>query len=110
MAALLRRAYVLAVLAAAGCFSLDGGHQMRFELARGRAGPILVEQHSYFFWGLVPTAKIDVLEKCPLGVIAIKEGKPAAARLSWLPTLGLWSRRSTTYYCRAAAESPTPIR
>ena len=110
MVASVLRAYALAVLAAAGCFSPDGGHRMRFDLAQERAGPILVEHHSFFFWGLVPTAKINVLEKCPLGVIAIKEGKSAGARLSWLPTLGLWSRRSTTYYCRAGAEPPTPIR
>jgi hypothetical protein len=83
---------------------------MRFDLARERAGSMLVEDRSYFFWGLVPTAKIDVLDKCPLGVVAIREAKPAGGPLSWLPTLGLWSRRSTTYYCRAPAEPPTASR
>ncbi len=110
MAALLRRARVLAVLVAVGCFSPDAGHRMQFDLARERTGSTLVEQHSYFLWGLVPTAKIDVLKKCPLGAVAIEEGTPAAAHLSSLFTLGLWSRRSTTYYCRADAEPPTAIR
>jgi hypothetical protein len=68
----------------------------------------VTERHSYFFWGLVPTAHVDVLEKCPAGVVAIREAPGETGALAWVPTLGLWSSRSTTYFCRAEALAPAP--
>jgi hypothetical protein len=73
---------------------------MRFELVQEPAGAIVTETKSYFLWGLVPTAQIDVLDKCPYGAVAIVDGSAAGGVPPWLPTLGLWSTRATTYYCR----------
>jgi hypothetical protein len=79
---------------------------MRFELAKEPAGAVVNEDKSFFFWGLVPTVRVDVLDKCPYGVTAIVDGAPSSSL--WFPTLGLWSRRSTTYYCRQPrATEPT---
>jgi len=76
---------------------------MRFDLAQGPVGTEVTERQSYFFWGLVPTARIDVRERCPSGVVAIREAPGEEGALAWLPTLGLWSSRSMTYVCRADA-------
>lgn len=81
-----------------GCFVPEGRHTMRFDLAHEPAGAVVTKTNSYFFWGLLPTVRIDVLEKCPHGAVAIVDGTEGAH--AWFPTLGLWTRRSTTYYCR----------
>jgi hypothetical protein len=95
-----RRAALLlsAASSLSGCFVPEGRHTMRFELAKEPVGAVVNENKSYFFWGLVPTVRVDVLDKCPYGATAIVDGAPGGR--IWFPTLGLWSRRSTTYYCR----------
>jgi hypothetical protein len=60
--------------------------------------PIL-ENRSFFFWGLTPDIKIDVLEKCPYGATAISEEKTFDNGLAYVLTLGIWAPRATTYYC-----------
>jgi len=75
-------------------------HTMRFELSDEPAGTVRTERKSYFLWGLAPTREIDVLGKCPAGVAAIRERTTFLDGLIGLPTLGIWSPRSTTYYCR----------
>jgi hypothetical protein len=76
---------------------------MRFHLVDEPVGAVVSETNSYFLWGLLPTVGIDVLDKCPYGAVAVVDGAPG--QHLWLPTLGLWSRRSTTYYCRQPAVS-----
>jgi hypothetical protein len=71
---------------------------MRFELVQELPGAVVTERKSYFLWGLAPTIEVDVLDKCPYGAVAIVDGSDAGG--TWVPTLGLWSRRATTYYCR----------
>lgn len=78
---------------------------MRFDLAPGPVGSEVTERHWYFFWGLVPTARGVGLEKCPSGVVAIRQMPGESGALAWIPTLGLLSSRSTTYLCRAEAVS-----
>jgi Bor protein len=91
---------VIAASALAGCFAPQGRHTMRFELVQEMPGAVVAETKSYFFWGLVPTVKVDVSKKCPYGAVAIVDGSDTGGLSMALPTLGLWSRRSTTYYCR----------
>ncbi len=92
-------ALVLSLTMFGGCFVPEGRHTMRFDLVREPAGAVVHEAKSYFFWGLLPTVRVDVLEKCPYGAVAIVDGAAGGIRF---PTLGLWSQRSTTYYCRQA--------
>jgi hypothetical protein len=87
-----------AVTILSGCFVPEGRHTMRFDLAAEPTGAVVRETNSYFFWGLVPTVQVDVLERCPHGAVAIIDGAPEGR--IWFPTLGLWRQRSTTYYCR----------
>jgi hypothetical protein len=97
------RALLATVLASAtGCFAIEGGHGLRFDVVREPPAFVVTESKSYFFWGLVPTRHVDVLEKCPYGVTAVSERTDALGSGAFIPTLGLWSRRTSTYYCRAA--------
>jgi hypothetical protein len=102
-----RNATFLLVVAAtfSGCFAPEGRHTLRFELTTESPGAVVSETQSYFLWGLIPTVQVDVLDKCPYGVVAIIDG--AAGRHMWFPTLGLWSQRSTIYYCRQPRTSET---
>ena len=95
----MRRAVALGILlaAGAGCYIPEGGHGLRIELVHETPAAVVTETKSYFLWGLVPTRRVDVLAKCPHGATAVSErGGPRLA----VPTLGLWSRRTITYYCR----------
>ena len=75
-------------------------HTMRFEIDDQPHGKIVSERKSYFLWGLVPTKVVDVRQKCPRGAVAVKEETSFVDGLLELPTLGIWSPRSSTYYCR----------
>jgi hypothetical protein len=96
-------ALLLAAATSSGCFVPEGRHTMRFRLVDEPVGAVVSDTHSYFLWGLVPTVDVDVLEKCPYGAVAVVDGTPGLH--AWVPTLGLWSRRSTMYYCR---QPPAP--
>jgi hypothetical protein len=94
---------LLALLSA--CVGPGNRQTIRFDLAPGPVGAEVVERRSYFFWGLVPTARTDVLDVCPAGAVAIRQAPGETGALAWLPTLGLWSSRTTTYLCRP----PDPV-
>jgi len=96
----MRRAIVLLILAGL----LAGCHTMRFELEQVPGARRVQDRHSYFFWGLVPTKVIDVREKCPSGAAAVRENTSFLDGLLGLPFLGIWSFRSTTYFCLAEAK------
>lgn len=80
---------------------LAGCHTMRFELEQVPHVQTIQDRHSYFLWGLVPTKVIDVREKYPSGAAAVRENTSFLDGLLGLPFLGIWSFRSTTYFCLA---------
>jgi len=88
-----------------------GCHTMRFELTNIPADHVVHEQKSFFLWGLVPTRVVNVSEKCPNGAAAVMEETRFVDGLGDFFTLGIWTPRSSTYYCRPApplALPPTP--
>ena len=87
---------VVLVLAIAGC------HTMRFELANEPTAQTVTERKSYYLWGLTPTEVVDVRQRCPYGAAAVKERTTFVDGLLGALALGIWSPRSSTYYCRAA--------
>lgn len=91
-----------------GCIGPGNRQTIRFDLSPGPVGVAVTERRSYFLWGLVPTTRTDVLEKCPTGVVAIRDAPGEKGALAWMPTLGLWSSRSKTYLCRAEARGALP--
>ena len=68
----------------------------------GRAGAWLEERKSFYLWGLAPTRRVDVHEKCPYGVAQITEETTFGDGVFNLITLGIWAPRSTYYVCRPA--------
>lgn len=96
------------MLYAGGCIGPGNRQTLRFDVAPGPVGSQVTERHWYFLWGLVPTVRSDVLEKCPNGVVALREAPGERGAIAWLPTLGLWASRSTTYFCRAEAVGAWP--
>lgn len=83
-------------LLSAGCFT------MRFRVADQPHAQVVSEHKSFFLFGLVPTKVVDVSTKCPHGVVAIREQVGFMDGLATIFTLGIWSPRSSTYYCAAA--------
>lgn len=96
------------VLLLSGCIGPGNRQTMRFNLVREPVATQVTERRSYYFWGLLPTAYTDVSEFCPAGAVAIRQEPGESGVLAWLPTLGLWSSRTTTFFCRAPGPAPTP--
>ena len=81
---------------------VSGCHTLRFDVAPGPRGSVVKERKSFFFWGLAPTKRVDMGEKCPTGVATITEETNFVDGLCDLVTLGIWTPRSTYYSCRSA--------
>jgi hypothetical protein len=75
---------------------------MRFELSREPAAKVVYQRKHFFFWGLTPTAVVDVRKHCPNGAAAVREQTTTVDTLCRIPTLGIWSPRSSWYYCLPA--------
>ena len=86
--------------------AVTGCHTMRFELTNVPAERVVQEHKSFFLWGLVPTRVVDVTEKCPGGAAAVMEETSFLDGLADSFTLGIYTPRSSTYYCRSA---PPPV-
>jgi hypothetical protein len=82
-------------------------HTMRFELAPVPTANVVTEHKNFFLDGLVPTRVVDVSEKCPYGAAAVREQTTFADGVAAAVTLGIWTPRSTTYYC-LSAPPPAP--
>ena len=95
----MRQAYSVLLLTLLATFGV-ACHTMRFAIGDEPAATTVEERKSFFFWGLAPTRTIDVLDRCPEGAVAIRETTTLVDGLLELPTLGIYSPRSTTYYCR----------
>jgi hypothetical protein len=78
---------------------------MRFELANEPAGRVVVERKSYWLGGLAPTNVVNVAERCPSGAVAVMEETTFADGILGGLTLGIWSPRSTTFYCGAPEQA-----
>ena len=92
------RLFMLSLLAASFLI-LGGCHTMTFEVSDSSKVDEIKENKSFFFWGLTPHRRIDVLEKCPHGAAAINEQTTFVNGLADFFTLGIWSPRATTYRC-----------
>ncbi len=72
---------------------------MHFELVDTDHEKIVENRKSYYFWGLTPLKEVDVLQSCPAGAAAIREERRVSDYLLSLLTLGVWSLRTSWYYC-----------
>lgn len=62
------------------------------------------KRNSFFFWGLVPTRRVDGRATCPAGVARIAEDTTFGDGFFNLITLGIWAPRSVIYTCRLPEE------
>jgi hypothetical protein len=76
-----------------------GCHTMRFETGAGAQGNVVEQRTSFYFWGLHPTREIDVRQHCPNGALAIREETRVEDGFADLFTLGIWSPRTTLFFC-----------
>ena len=88
------RALVLALV-----IVISGCHTMNIEVTDQDHVNVVNERKSFFFWGLTPTKKVDVSQHCPNGVTAIRESTLFVDGVFELITLGIWSPRSSIYFC-----------
>jgi len=74
---------------------------MTFEIATAKEARPVSSRKSFWFWGLTPTQEVDLQAICPTGVAAIEEETTFADGLLSFVTLGIYSPRTSLYYCRA---------
>lgn len=92
-----RTAELIALLGAV--MLLGACHTMRFDIGNGRAVEEVYERKSFFLFGLVPTRVVNVGAVCPAGVVAVREEITFLDGLFANLTLGIWTPRSSWYYC-----------
>ena len=83
--------------------ALTGCHSLRFDIAPESASQPVSTMKSFFLWGLVPTKKIDLAQYCPNGTAAVSEETTFLDGLCGVVTLGIWSPRTSRYYCLEGA-------
>jgi len=84
-----------------------GCHTLHFQLADPalQADEPIRDRKSYLLFGLVSLdRRVDVSRYCPYGVAAIREQTSFVDGLITFPLLGLWSLRSSWYYCLQPGE------
>jgi Bor protein len=105
------------LLLALGTASSLACHTMVFNVA-GLVGnsiePGIVERKSYWGFGLFPTVQVDMRQNCPNGTAAITEETRPSDWAFGLVTLGIWTPRTSVYYCRdqpwqPPAPAPAPV-
>ena len=89
------------VLLLGAALLLGACHTMRFEVGEGRSSNVVYQRKSFYVGGLFPTRTVDVSQFCPAGAIAVREETTFLDGLFDLITLGIWTPRSSWYYCAA---------
>jgi len=75
-------------------------HTLTFEMAQDKKPQPITDRKTFWFWGLTPTQQVDVQAICPTGVAEIQEETTFSDGLFSLLTLGIYSPRTSLYYCR----------
>jgi len=81
--------------------SISACHSMKFKIADGQVGNVVKDRKSFFLFGIVPTENVDLALYCPNGTIAVAESTSFLDGFLGFVTLGIYTPRSSTYYCAA---------
>jgi len=76
---------------------------MRFDVSSDATPQAISKTNHYYLFGLVPSKKVDLAEYCPGGTAAVVEETTFLNGLCRAVTLGIWSPRTSRYYCHAGA-------
>jgi hypothetical protein len=90
---------VLGIAIACLMLGITACHTMRFEVGSGPVSETVYQRKSFFVGGLFPTREVDVSKHCPNGAVAIREETRFVDGLFNVITLGIWTPRSSWYYC-----------
>lgn len=88
---------------------LGACHTMRFDISHlptAAVAPPIEEWNSYWLGGVTPLIDVDVSQKCPNGAVAIRESTTFLNGLVAFVTLGIYTPRTSWYYCRARPYAP----
>ena len=83
--------------------TLTGCHSMRFDISPDATTAPISTMKSYYLFGLVPTKQIDLAQYCPNGTAAIVEETTFLDGFCGAITLGIWTPRTSRYYCSGGA-------
>jgi hypothetical protein len=90
----------IVVLGALVALALSGCHTMRFEIVNAPHAKVVRHQKTFLFAGLLPRQRrVDVSHFCPHGVSQVREQTTSDDALIGAFTLGIWTPRSSWYYC-----------
>lgn len=88
-------ALIAGILASAGC------HTFHFHVSDAPYDPApVVDRKSFWLFAMYPLRDVDVRVFCPEGVSAIAEKTTFSDGLFSSLTLGIYSPRTSYYYCR----------
>lgn len=66
-----------------------------------RRGKVISERKHFFLLGLFPTREVEVTKRCPKGAQAIEEEITLADGAMGLVTLGIYTPRTSRFFCYA---------
>ena len=98
-------ALIAGILASTGC------HTFRFHVSDAPYDPTpVVDRKTFWLFAMFPLRDVDVRAFCPEGVSAIEEKTTFSDGLFSSLTLGIYSPRTSYYFCRLprAAETLAP--
>ncbi len=84
------------------CLSLSACHSVTFKLVDGPHASVVSRRNAFFFLGLAPRRYGDAHEMCPHGAASIHEQTTFSDGLFALFTLGIYTPRTSFYYCLPA--------
>jgi hypothetical protein len=96
-------ALIAGILASAGC------HTFHFHVSDAPYDPTpVVDRKTFWFFAMFPLRDVDVRAFCPEGVSAIEEKTTFSDGLFSSLTLGIYSPRTSYYYCRLPRTAGPP--
>jgi len=101
------RAAQTLVLLATLVVSTAACHGMRFQVSHSAATAPVEDRKTFLFWSLYPTQVVQVNQICPDGVSQIVEETRFSDVMLALVTLGIYTPRTSWYYCRIPPAPPT---
>jgi hypothetical protein len=90
--------------------TLCGCHTIRFDVTHEPvSGAPIEDRKAFYWWGTYPELRIDMRTICPNGVKRIEEMTTFTDGVFNAITLGIYTPRTSLYWCREAPQAPAPV-
>jgi len=98
----------LRLAAGALCLGVSACQTIRFDVSHAPTATQPIEvRKNFFWWSLYPDMEVDMRTYCPDGTGRIEEQTTFTDGLLGSLTLGIYTPRTSYYYCRLPAPPPT---